>query len=41
MQPPGKGGKTVSVFGPDHMTKVATMPICGEKFKDSSLEPLI
>ena len=41
MQPPGKGRKKVYIFGPGHMTKMATMPIYGKNLKKSSSpEPL-
>ena len=32
MQPPGKGGKKVYIFGPGYMTKMATIPINGKNF---------
>ena len=31
MQPPGKEGKKIYIFGPAHMTTVTTMPIYGKK----------
>ena len=31
MQPAGKGGKKVCIFGPNYITKMAAMPIYGEK----------
>ena len=34
------GGKKLYIFGPGHMTKVATMPIYGKNLKKSSPEPL-
>ena len=40
MQPPGKVGKKVYLFGPGHRTKLATMPIYGTYLKNSSLESL-
>ena len=41
MQPTGKGGKKVYIFGPGHMTKMASMPIYGKNLKKSSSpEPL-
>ena len=33
MQPPGKEGKKVYIFGPGHMTKMADMPIYGTNLK--------
>ena len=40
MRPSSKGGKKVYVFGPGHVTKIATMPIYGKNLKKpSSQEP--
>ena len=39
-QPPGKGGKKVYIFGPDHMTNMATMPICCKNLKRSFYMPI-
>ena len=36
MQPPGKGGKKVYIFGPGHMTNMVAMPIYGKNFRISS-----
>ena len=36
MQLPGRGGKKVYIFGPGHMTKMATMPMYGKNLKKSS-----
>ena len=41
MQSPGAGEKTVYIFHPGHMTKMAAMPIYGRNIKKScSSEPL-
>ena len=41
MQPPGKGGEKVFIFGPGHMTKMAAMPLYVKNFnKSPSPEPL-
>ena len=36
MQPLGKGGKTIDIFCPGHITKMATLPIYGKSLKKSS-----
>ena len=33
MQPPGKGGKKIYIFGPGNMTQMATMPIFAKNLK--------
>ena len=38
MQPPGKEGKKIYIFGPGHMTKMATMPIYGKNVKNLLLQ---
>ena len=35
MQPPWEGETKVCINGPDHMTKMATIHICGENLKRS------
>ena len=41
MQPLDRGGKKVYIFRPDHMTKMAAMPIYDKNLKKSSSpEPL-
>ena len=40
MQFPSKGGKKIYIFGPGHMTKMATMPIYRKILRKSSPEPL-
>ena len=40
VEPPWDGEMKVCSNGPGHMTKMATMPICGKNLKkSSSLEP--
>ena len=38
MQPPGKGGKNVYIFGQGHMTKMAAMPVYGKYLKNLLLQ---
>ena len=40
MQPQGKGGKKVYIFGPGNITKIVAMPLYGKNLKTSSPEPL-
>ena len=39
VEPPWEGGTKVYINGPDHMTKMATMPIYGKNLKKNSPEP--